>query len=658
MDNGILTILDSVKIYIKQKKDMEKRKIEYIIGIDLGHGETSAAICPLQWDTPVEQLEPAKDLEMGGNKKVMPSAITILDNGTAYIGDSAFDPEILKQADVNVCFKKAPKDINGEAEKLMIRYMQEVYRRIRENNSALLTDNNHLVYIATPSGWDKTTQNLYLQMAKRAGLPIAGLTKESRAAFVRAQHDVTSGIGKYIEKGAVVFDMGSSTLDFTYMNASNKLIDNGYDCGASFIEKIIFKQCEDKDSVIHRFEDKYPRLVPYLLFEARKVKEQVYFDSSLKVKKTINFDDFIDDEDFEDERFKMMFQPGELNSLLEQVGYIKELENAARDFVTNHINNAPIYGVFLTGGASRMDFIKPLVSRCWNIPESQVYRDQDPSLTISQGVAEVARMDLRTEGMDEGLEDAINRLQNTNVVYDTFLSKLGSELYERICNTIGGTVTYFKDAQENYSLLDLQNGIANNIQTEIEEVVPQISLYMQEAITENTQEIQQKVESIIVHYSNQGINIPKPSLNIGNLQTGNINLDNVLSSISNRIASESSNWAGAITGAAIGGAIAILLGGPLAWLVGGAAFLGNLFFGKSEEEKKQEAMQKELDREDRIKVYDSINAEWEDIQNQIYHSIDQAISYNAEIKQTIQQTTYQLLQSYKESLKKARILID
>ena len=250
--------------------NMDKRQIEYIVGIDLGHGETSAAICPLQWDTPVEQLDPAKDLEMGGNKKVIPSAITVLDSGAAYIGDSAFNPEILKQANVNVCFKKAPKDINGKAEKLMIRYMQEVYRRIRENNSAMLTDNNHLIYIATPSGWDKTTQDLYLQMAKRAGLPIDGLTKESRAAFVRAHHDVTSGIGKSVEKGVVVFDMGSSTLDFTYMGADGNIIDHGYDCGASFIEKTIFKECEDKYPVIHRFEDSHPRLVPFLLSRGAK----------------------------------------------------------------------------------------------------------------------------------------------------------------------------------------------------------------------------------------------------------------------------------------------------------------------------------------------------------------------------------------------------
>ncbi len=136
------------------KKD---KNIEYIIGIDLGHGETSAAICPVQWDTPVEQLYPAKDLDMGGNKKVIPSAITILDNGDAFIGDRAFGSDILKKASVNVCFKQAPKDINGEKEKLMMRFMQEVYRCIIENNSAILHDGNHKVYIATPSGWDAET---------------------------------------------------------------------------------------------------------------------------------------------------------------------------------------------------------------------------------------------------------------------------------------------------------------------------------------------------------------------------------------------------------------------------------------------------------------------------------------------------------------------
>lgn len=639
-------------------KTIDRKKIEYVIGIDLGHGETSAAICPLQWYTPVEQLDPVKDLEMGGNKKVIPSAITILDNGNAYIGDSAFNPEILKQAEVHVCFKKAPKDINGESEKLMMRFMQEVYKRIRENNSAMLTDNNHLVYIATPSGWDKQTQDLYLQMAKQAGLPMGGITKESRAAFVRAQHDVTSGLGKYVDKGAIVFDMGSSTLDFTYMTSNSKLIDHGYDCGASFIEKTIFKNCEEKFPAIQQFEKKYEKLTPFLLFEARKVKEQVYFDPNLKVKKTINFEDLIDDEDFEDDRFKMVFQPKELNSLLEQVGYIKEIEDAAYDFVNNHIHNASVYGVFLTGGASRMDFIKPLVSKCWNVPESQIYRDQDPSLTISQGVAEVARMDLRTEGMDAGLEDAINQLQNSDTIYNAFTEKLSNALFEKVTDDVANVIVYFRDAEEDYSLSDLQTAISETAQDSINDIVPNIPAFMQESVYESTSEIQQKVESIIAHYSNQGINISIPSLSLNNFKVGNISINGIINSISDQIASESSDWAGAIGGAAVGGAIALILGGPLAWIIGGAAFLGQLFFGKSEEEKKKEAMTKDLNKEARGKVFESIEEKWEDIQLGIDRSINQSISRNAEIKQVINRATHQLLQDYKESLKKARILID
>ena len=630
----------------------DKNKIEYVIGIDLGHGETSAAICALQWDKSVEQLEPAKDLEMGGNKKVIPSAITILDNGNAYIGDSAFNPEILKQANVNVCFKKAPKDINGVSEQLMIRFMQEVYRRIRENNSAMLTDDNHLVYIATPSGWDKETQDLYLLMAKQAGLPVAGVTKESRAAFVRAQHDVTSGIGKYIEKGAVVFDMGSSTLDFTFMRANSKLIDNGYDCGASFIEKTIFKDCEENNPVIRKFEEKYGKLTSYLLFEARKVKEQVYFDPSLKVKKTINFEDFIDDEDFEDDRYKMVYKPGELDDLLEKVGYIKEIENAAIDFANNHIHHSTIYGVFLTGGASRMDFIKPLVSRCWNVPESQIYRDQDPSLTISQGVAEVARMDLRTEGMDTGLEDEISSIIANDTVFYRFSDILGDKLKDDITTVIANVITAFKDDKEDWTLYELRQTITQYVNDDVKTVLAEAPQMLNDAIEDTTQEVRNKVSLIIANYSNQGVNVTMPQLAVGNIDINGINLDSVIESISETIEVESSNWLKYV----------LMGAGAIFGFIGmGIGYLAGKIFGEkemSEAEKRDKAMSKSLDSDEREQVYDALAEKWDDIVENINNAIDKSIAKNNKMHQTIKQATNKLLEDYKKALKNARILID
>lgn len=642
--------------------DAEKRRIEYIIGIDLGHGETSAAICPAQWDTAVELLEPAKDLDMGGNKKVMPSAITILSNGNAYIGDAAFNPEILKQAEVRVCFKQAPKDINGEPERIMIRFMQEVYKRIREKNKAILTEGNHIVYIATPSGWDQNTQELYVEMARIGGLPIAGVTKESRAAFVRAQHDVTSGLGRNIEKGSIVFDMGSSTLDFTYMNKNlTAMIDHGYDCGASFIEKSIYAKQEEENKAVKLFKKKFPKLCDYLVFEARKVKEQVYFDPSLKVKKTINFDDFIDDEELEDERFKISFNPGELNEFLAQNGYIKSIENAMIDYKNNHIAGQKIYGVFLTGGASRMDFIIPLVCKCWDVEPSQVYRDQDPSLTISQGVAEVARMDLRTEGMDVGLEEEIDQLFTNTLIYDTFIQEFGHDLWDKVTDEMANVITSWRDDGIDPSLNDLQEDISSAVEDCVSEFSSYAPQYVEKAIQDATEEIRLKVESIVAVYRSQGIDIELPqniTLSQFSLSSG-IGLDDVLSDISEKLKEDSFNWGAAIGGAAIGGVIGMLMGGPLTWLIG-LGWLASKMFGeeKTEAQKQAEAMNKDLDSDQRLQVFSSISEKWEDITNAVANSIYQSLISDRSICVSINTVSKEYLQAYKDSLKSARILID
>lgn len=396
-----------------------KEQHEYIIGIDFGHGETSAAFCPIGWNLQDGELEGVKDIDFGNNSKVIPSAISITDDGRVYIGETAFLPEVLNRAKVNVCFKKCPKDINGEQEQLMIQYMRAVYQLICEKNNALFTKGNHIVCIAAPSGWSQEAMLLYGQMAHKAGLPIFGCVSESRAAFIKAQQDVSSGLPQYINQGAIVFDMGSSTLDFTYLR-ENEVCDYGYDCGASRVEKLIYSGLREDNEDIVSFEQQHPHLVAKLLFEARSAKEGVYFHPETRFKRTVNFEDIVDDEEFEDAKMKFIYEPGELNRTLQSNGYIDEIRRAMIDFKQNHINGKPIYVAFLTGGASRMDFIKPLVSECWGLPEDKIYRDQDPSLTISRGTADTGRMIARNQNeseeqvgsVDEQIEHWRNIIQN------------------------------------------------------------------------------------------------------------------------------------------------------------------------------------------------------------------------------------------------------
>ena len=408
-----------------------KEQHEYIIGIDFGHGETSAAFCPIGWNMQDGELEGVKDIDFGNNSKVIPSAISITDEGRVYIGEAAFLPEILNKAKVNVCFKKRPENIDGEQEQLMIKYMRAVYQLICEKNNALFTNGNHIVCIAAPSGWSQETMLLYGQMAHKAGLPIFNCVSESRAAFIKAQQDVSSGLPQYINQGAIVFDMGSSTLDFTYLR-ENEICDYGYDCGASRVEKLIYSGLREDNEDIVSFERQHPHLVAKLLFEARSAKEGVYFHPETRFKRTVNFEDIVDDEEFEDAKMKFIYEPGELNRTLQSNGYIDEIRRAMIDFKQNHINGKPIYVAFLTGGASRMDFIKPLVSECWGLPEDKIYRDQDPSLTISRGTADTGRMIARNQNVNEVQASSIDEQiehWRTNVIpdltlkYENFIKK-------------------------------------------------------------------------------------------------------------------------------------------------------------------------------------------------------------------------------------------
>jgi hypothetical protein len=202
--------------------------------------------------------------------------------------------------------------------------------------------------------------------------------------------------------------------------------------------------------------------------------------------------------------------------------------------------------------------------------------------------------------------------------------------------------------------------ISSAVQKSINYESTNITQYIEQAIDESTADVRQKVEDIVSHYSNQGVNIQLPTLNINNINVSGINLNGIMDEISNSIAAESSNWSGTIAGAAVGGAVAMLLGGPLMWIIGGGALLGKIFFGKeeSEAEKKRKAMSKNLSSDERAQVYATLSEKWDEMTDNIAASIRESLDGNRNIKSSINQAVNGMLDSYEQSLKNARILID
>lgn len=646
----------------------DKTKHQYVIGIDFGHGETSAAYCSIGWDSNKGQLSGVKDIDFGSNTKVIPSAISITTDGKAYIGDAAFLPEVLNKAEANVCFKKKPENIDGSAEQLMMRFMKEVYNTIRERNSALFTDGNHLVYIATPSGWDDTSKDLYGQMAAKAGLPMGGITSESRAAFIKAQQDPDSGLPQYIDKGAIVFDMGSSTLDFTYLTRDNvNPIDWGDDCGASKVEKIIYASKRDGNEEIIDFEKKYPNLVDALLFEARKAKEKVYFHPDMPCRITVNFETIVEDEEFEDTKMKFKYQPGELNQMLEEKGYIGAIRNAMMIFKNEKITGKPIHVAFLTGGASRMDFIKDLVKECWNLPDERIYRDQDPSLTISQGVAVLGRGDIRSGGAQntKSLLDEITK--NAEDIFTPFAESLTAKVTDELERSVVTAFNEFRDCESDVSLNDLQERMKWWIEQDTNSIGEWASECYQKAFEEKTADIRAKLDSVVNEFSSTGVqmgSVGNVSLSLPQLDMRGITAQ--MEEIGTTFAAEAGSITETVASAAIGGAIGyglgMLLGGPLAWLLIGGYFVGKWLFGEeeTEEQKKQKAMAKDLDKSARQQIYDAFFAEkGDEVANKIATSVHSAIYDNPSLKKKINEQSLKVIRDYaQECINQTRLMVE
>lgn len=484
---------------------------KYVVGIDFGHGETSAALCELEWNKEAGQHEEnVLDLDMDrkARKKVIPSAICRVKE-EIFIGDEAFE-HMTDNEGIRVCFKQKPQSIDGEAENLMIDYMRAIYTRIREAEDRL-TDTNHVVYIARPSGWqDEEAKELYQQMALKAGIPLSGLTSESRAAIFYARSPrVNFAID--ISKGAIVFDLGSSTVDFTYLSDEDKPIDDGFNLGASIIDNVIYDEMILQSEEVKEFICKYPEYAGALKFKARKFKENAYSrNAESKTTDSFDLDQIIQPnenayEEYGDVHVKLKIQNlYELNNLIEEKShYITKLRDALLMYRYNKIYGKTINGVFLTGGASRMNFIHSMISEALELPDERVKYDKDnPSLTISRGIALLGAADAITSVLVEKLKLSIPAFITDEKLFNPLVKTLAENISNEAWNVVESTCYHWIKNGRTTDRDDLKNEVEqaliyfqnNNLNSVIDNTV-------QIFIKDESEKIRKEMNKIISRYS-------------------------------------------------------------------------------------------------------------------------------------------------------------
>lgn len=411
---------------------------EFIIGIDFGHGETSAAFYNLK-------TQEKKDLDILPSLKVIKSAVAILEQEgkeTICVGDAAITNAPFAK-DFQISFKKRPSEMTPIERHRMVSFMQGVYAEILNRYSDFKT-REHVVYIARPSQdiWDPE-EKAYLEIAEDAGLPVVGIQKESRAAYFRARTQPDSKIDSYVKDGVLIVDFGSSTIDFTYLNSTlSKPIDDGGALGASQVEKNLFEYAMDNPSVpaMEQFAQLYrgkKDSIPYnqILYQFRVAKEQFYSNALMKdFRLLLDFDDITVSDGSPitgTGSFKISRQ--KVNDVLN--GYIEQVKQKVVKFKEENLKGLPVVGVYLTGGASRMDFVRQIFMEVFNLDEAHCPSDDNPSVIVSQGVAHLSYADIVTYGVAEELkkkaQEAISiydwKGNITRILYDGIKSKIKNE---------------------------------------------------------------------------------------------------------------------------------------------------------------------------------------------------------------------------------------
>ena len=252
--------------------------VRYIIGIDYGHGETSAAFVDLEAvGTPVE------DLTITGNhKKIHSMMATFADGETDNFdhidpNDWALSPDwttlkytlspdhLGRAIPPFAAYFKGPvsngrdgrsKEIDGDTKKMFGIFCRKVYDEIIENNRFLtpavydqsgniIVESNFVLYVACPSGWEDNEQlglrqiSAYKEFLIQNGVPCQDIVQESRAAYVTARDTVLKGLTYQETPGVLIVDYGSSTIDLTWFGDKLAYTD-GYELGARNVEEILF----------------------------------------------------------------------------------------------------------------------------------------------------------------------------------------------------------------------------------------------------------------------------------------------------------------------------------------------------------------------------------------------------------------------------------
>ena len=487
------------------------KNVNYLLGLDFGHGETTLAYWKftgqgLGSETPIDLKF---DTKHGEPKKIF-SALYVNQKGeyklqpsNAPVPDRLFYLGFKRKPELLLLGERYPEDENTTCKQLVQVYIRMAIEAVKESESSnpnVDLTGNGILAVGCPSSQEwlsyaKEYAHIIAEGIQNCGLNLKVIIiPESRASILKVYHQNIND--KYegkipkevLQKGAVVFDFGSSTLDATFVNFNTNIMwDVSIPLGASLIEEMMLDKSIEKAV---RNEDDLTNVSQSKL-SARQAKEN-FFTTHEKLKLYLLAKDDNDICVVVSDDFVMSC----VNTL--QTGYNSNTglvegtwEQLARRFLETSKktwldkNNAKEFDglIMITGGASNMTFIEDLVTSIF--PNATNISDGDPSYCVSRGLIYTLNTDLLSIELADKVEYEITHviLPVQMAVFRTATGRrLAEFIYNHLSNAMDNWVDNGNNITFNQMVKDASNDLMTNHRSDIEIIIKDS---LKEFVTEN-----------------------------------------------------------------------------------------------------------------------------------------------------------------------------
>ena len=414
---------------------MEEEK-QYCVCIDFGHGETTASYIDLTATYP-ENKEGAYDVPklniLKGSTDEARKVETVICRGEDGQWKFATDQEDFARPDLAMQFKAEVNKMEEDDKEHYKAFINLVFKAIIANNNSLHFDENNPqdrnfdLCIACPSAWgedDKNGHNSVIEDYKNfflEALPINEIKfiiRESDAAFFKFIHLTKQNPNLKI----LVIDLGSSTIDFTYYphNENNKY-PQGAANGASRVERAIQDWCTETQDTYKKAKSVIPAVleetdnkkinwemsVRHYIKEQKEVfytKSQNKMGLNLQTSRVVG-DILTDKIETKYDCLDILYHCNINKEFLDDPILTDYRSDLKDDLKRLHNSGMAPEMILLTGGASRMPWIKDLVEDVFQ--GTEVFCDNNPSYVVSDGIALYAYADSKFRKMLEEMETTI-----------------------------------------------------------------------------------------------------------------------------------------------------------------------------------------------------------------------------------------------------------